>query len=332
MFGSLFLIECLLKICAYGKGFFCYLWHWFDLLLVLLWCFDTVLAVLPVESPVLRLARLVRLIRLVKLVRAVQGFDSLIIMTTALKDSVNALFWVAMIMLVVEMMFALLLNQVLVALIFSTGHEYTDAEEKQLFQYFGTFLRAMLTMFQLTLGTWVPVARILQETVSPYFNIFTILHKVVVGFACIGVINGVFMQETLKVAQNDDIIMMREVAHKERTHARKMRAFFRYADHSKDHTITLDEWQRVMEGHHAQHWFAAQGLRVKDARKVFKLLDEDGSNGITMDELIQGVSSLQGPARSLDLAMLNESHMQLLRMMRSLVKRCEEKERDAWSL
>lgn len=45
-------------------------------------------------------------------------------------------------------------------------------------EYFGTFLRAMLTMFQLTLGTWVPVARILQETVSPYFNIFTILHKV----------------------------------------------------------------------------------------------------------------------------------------------------------
>lgn len=54
---------------------------------VLLWIFDTVLAIVPVESPVLRLARLVRLIRLVKLVRAVQGFDSLIIMTTALKDS-----------------------------------------------------------------------------------------------------------------------------------------------------------------------------------------------------------------------------------------------------
>lgn len=45
-------------------------------------------------------------------------------------------------------------------------------------EHFGTFLRAMLTMFQLTLGTWVPVARVLQETVSPYFNIFTILHKV----------------------------------------------------------------------------------------------------------------------------------------------------------
>ena len=44
-----------------------------------------------------------------------------------------------------------------------------------------------------------------------------------------------------QVAQNDDIIMMREVAHKERTHARKMRAFFRYADHSKDHATWINK-------------------------------------------------------------------------------------------
>lgn len=327
LFGSLFTIECMVKFCAFRGEFFCRLWNWFDLLLVLLWIFDTVLAIVPVESPVLRLARLVRLIRLVKLVRAVQGFDSLIIMTTALKDSVNALFWVAMIMLVVEMMFALLLNQVLVALVFGAGHEYSDADQTLLFEYFGTFLRAMLTMFQLTLGTWVPVARILQETVSPYFNIFTILHKVIIGFACIGVINGVFMQETLKVAQNDDIIMMREVAHKERTHARKMKAFFRYADHSKDHVITREEWERVVSGHHAQHWFSAQGLKIKNAEAVFRLLDEDRSNGISMDELIAGVAALQGPAKSLDLAVLTENHGRLHGVMASVMKRLDGIER-----
>ena len=53
---------------------------------------------------------------------------------TTLKDSVNALFWVAMIMLVVEMMFALLLNQVLVALVFGTGHEYSDDDQTVLFE------------------------------------------------------------------------------------------------------------------------------------------------------------------------------------------------------
>ena len=52
----------------------------------------------------------------------------------SVEDSVNALFWVAMIMLVVEMMFALLLNQVLVALVFGTGHEYSNDDQMVLFE------------------------------------------------------------------------------------------------------------------------------------------------------------------------------------------------------
>lgn len=43
----------------------------------------------------------------------------------------------------------------------------------------------------------------------------------------------------MRVAQSDDIIMMRDVARQEKLHAQKMRAFFRYADHSKDPNISL---------------------------------------------------------------------------------------------
>ena len=320
-FGVLFTIEVVLKSAVLRRAYVLDPWSWFDMVLVALWCMDTGLSLLPLDSHTLRLLRLVRLIRLVKLVRAVQGFDSLIIMTTALRDSVNALFWVAMIMLVVEMMFALLLNQVLMSLVRGAGLGLTAAEERTLFEYFGTFPRAMLTMFQFTLGTWVPVARILQEVVSPYFNIFSILHKVTVGFACIGVINGVFMQETLKVAQSDDVIMMRDVARREKIHASKMKDFFRYADHSKDYVITREEWQRVMEGTHAQHWFEAQGLNVEDANTVFSLIDRDNSQTITMHELIKGVNQLKGPARSLDLVMMTERHNQLMDQMTDLLER-----------
>ena len=320
-FGVLFTIEVVLKTGVLGRGYVRDPWSWFDMVLVLLWCMDTGLSLLPLDSHTLRLLRLVRLIRLVKLVRAVQGFDSLIIMTTALRDSVNALFWVAMIMIVVEMMFALLLNQVLLSLVRGASLELTKDDERILFQYFGTFPRAMLTMFQFTLGTWVPVARILQEVVSPYFNIFSILHKVTVGFACIGVINGVFMQETLKVAQSDDVIMMRDVARREKIHSSKMKDFFRYADHSKDYVITREEWQRVMEGTHAQHWFEAQGLNVEDANTVFSLIDKDGSQSITMDELIKGVSQLKGPARSLDIVVIHQRQTELMDKIADLLSR-----------
>ena len=59
----------------------------------------------------------------------------------------------------------------------------------------------MLTMFQMTLGTWVPVARDVQELLSPGFNLLTILFKGVFGFAAVGVINGVFMHLARKYAR-----------------------------------------------------------------------------------------------------------------------------------
>ena len=68
------------------------------------------------------------------------------------QDSVNALFWVAMIMLVVEMMFALLLNQVLVALVFGAGHEYSDADQTLLFESCKQFVQIWAVAFVVCLS------------------------------------------------------------------------------------------------------------------------------------------------------------------------------------
>ena len=61
-------------------------------------------------------------------------------------------------MLVVQLLFALLLNQVLATMV--AQRDFALEDEIVLFEHFGTFPRSMLTMFQVTLGTWVPVARV----------------------------------------------------------------------------------------------------------------------------------------------------------------------------
>ncbi|CAK9073275.1 unnamed protein product [Durusdinium trenchii] len=304
-FGTFFSVEVVLKISGLRRAYLNDPWNWFDFFLVAMWLADMVIA-FPVNSSQLRLIRLVRLLRLVRLVRVVRGFDSLIVMTTALQESANGLFWVAVIMLVVQLLFALLLNQVLATMV--AQRDFALEDEIVLFEHFGTFPRSMLTMFQVTLGTWVPVARVLQEIVSPAMNIFTILHKVTIGFACIGVINGVFMQETLRVAQSDDVIMMRDVGRRDRLHAEKMKAFFELSNQSGDTMISRDRWKHVMESPNTKQWFAAQGLSIADADEVFTLLDADRSETMTIDELITGVARLHGAARSLDLAILAENH------------------------
>jgi len=212
-----------------------------------------------------------------------------------------ALFWVAIVLLIVQMMFALLLTHVL------TGYASDDSRElddrKRIFKYFGTFARSMLTMFEITLGNWVPVARALQEAAGEPWVVFSIAHKISFGSACIGVINGAFMQETFKAASSDDFMLMRSAEAKKKLHVMKMTDFLEYGDQSGDGRVSQEEWKDCVLNEHIIAWFAGQGLSLRDADAVFGLLETDGSGSINAAELVDGVSRLQGPARALDLAM-----------------------------
>lgn len=303
-FGTIFALECVLKIAGLQKEFLWSAWNWFDTFLVAFWVADSVMKNLPLDSNMLRLVRLARLLRLTKIARTLEGFDSLVVMTTALRGSVSSLFWVAVLLFVLQMMFALFLGQVILLYI---GQDSVPAESRVvLFTYFGTFNRAMLTMFELTLGNYAPVARILQEHLYQWTVIFSVLHKVAFGFACVGVINGVFMTETLKVAHNDDVIMMREAQEKKETHRKRMHEFFEYADRRGDGLVTLDEWQAVLQNEKVRMWFAGQGLTVSDADQLFRLLRGSGEkNYIEAEELATGMAQLQGPAKSLDVTLIS---------------------------
>lgn len=304
IFGVLFTLEWVFKILGFRGSFIYQFWNWFDTLLVVFWLADVALANMPVDSSLLRLVRLARLLRLLRLARAVQGFDSLVVMTTALQGSMSALFWVAILLLVVQMMFALFLNQILMNYMEDESQDPKDRQ--QIFEYFGTFSRAMLTMFELTLGNWVPVARTLQENVSGFLVAFSIAHKVSLGFACVGVVNGVFMQETFKVAQSDDAMLMRGAENRRKMHVKKMTEFLTYTDDSGDGKISNSEWTECLKNQQVQFWFAGQGVGLGEADRLFNCLETDGDGKLSPEELVAGVSRLQGPAKSLDLAFFKE--------------------------
>ena len=101
-----------------------------------------------------------------------------------------------------------------------------DGERQELFAYFGTFSRSMLSMFEITLGNWPVVARILQDNVAEAYMLWSIAHKITIGFALVGILNAVFMQETFKVASSDDEIMMRQKRRERTLHRNKMETYF----------------------------------------------------------------------------------------------------------
>ena len=100
-----------------------------------------------------------------------------------------------------------------------------------------------------------------------------------------------------------------------------MKKFFQYTDHAHGTPITRSEWTRVMQRDDARHWFGAQGLPIRDPDVVFDLLDTDKSQSISMDELVSGVSQLQGVAHQVDIAVLKQNQQYLVGMIEKLMER-----------
>lgn len=300
LFGALYLIEILLKVIGYGVKYVNYIWHWLDTMIVLFWIVERALpGFASIPPSAVRLVRMTRLLRLVRLVKTVQGFDALYIMTTAIVGSLQVLLWSFLMLLLVQTTIAFALNQFLEPFMIDTSNPIVS--RRLIFEYFGTASRSLFTMFELALGDWQDVARILQENVSEYYMFFSLGFKLLIGFAVVGVINGVFMQETFNVAASDDRIMLRKRQLQQRSHVKKMETFFLHADESGDGFVDLEEFKMVLGNEEILSWLAAQDLSVEDADHLFELLD-DGDQKLSASEVVVGVDRLKGSARSIDFA------------------------------
>jgi len=121
-----------------------------------------------------------------------------------------------------------------------------------------------------------------------------------IGFAVVVVLSGVFLQETFKVAANDDFIMMRQKKRASRSHTAKMEKLFAACDLNGNGCLEREEFISAMSDDKVNVWLRAMGLDVTNAGAIFDLID-DGSGELTADDLIGGVSRLKGPARALDM-------------------------------
>jgi len=303
IFGIIFTVEVAARLLLERLGFASDCWNWLDLSIVLFWLFSKTGSVLPVNSQVLRLLRLFRLLRMLSLVRKIKEFDALFLMTTAVRSSFGVLGWTAALLFVCQMMCALVIQQALSSFYFDGQNLATLNEQKEVYEYFGTFSRSLLSLFEMTLANWPPICRLLVNNVSEWWMIFCLLHKLTMGFAVIGVINGVLMQETFRVAHTDDNVMVREKQRAMRVHTTKMKALFDDADTSGDGKLDIEEFKAILLDSDVKIWLAAMDLDASDAEELFEMLD-DGDGRLTAEELVIGVSKLRGGARAMDLRKL----------------------------
>lgn len=317
MFGIFFTFEVVLKMIAMNVKFLWQVWNWFDTLIIISWLVTVGGgAELLLNPTILRLARLARLLRMLRLTRTFQVFDVLHLLVGSLKASALVLLWSLVFLTAIMTMNALLLNFMLEMHTSNKG----AARAEDVFRYFGTFSRAFLTMFEVTLGNWVPVCRLLLENVSEWFTLYFLLYRSFVGFAVLNVIRGVFLHETFKVAECDEEIMIMQRQRLVRKHMRHMQTFFHEADESGDGVITLDEFSDMVSDARVQLWLSAMGIDITDAPLVFELMD-DGDHVIEIDELCKSFARMKGPAKSIDLVTMMHQTRRTFKIIIDMLER-----------
>lgn len=299
IFGVIFTLECILKFMALNCKFFTSRWNCFDFFLVVTWIISFAINMSSILNPLLlRLLRLGKLMRLLRLVKTVKMLDSLHVLVTSTIASLSVLIWSSVLLVLLMTAVALVLGTLLRGYI---EEESRPMDERlKLYKYFGSFTRSFLAVFEITLGNWVPICRMLLEDINEWYAYMIITYKLIVDFSVIKVITAVFMHETFKVAQTDDHLMVVQKTRANKSNAAKMMKLFDQADTEGDGGLTFDQFIKVTSDPFVKTWLSAMELSVHDLPGLFQLMD-DGDGRLTPAELIAGVDRLKGGARGVDM-------------------------------
>eukprot|EP00929_Paragymnodinium_shiwhaense_P119254 TRINITY_DN91135_c0_g1_i1.p1 TRINITY_DN91135_c0_g1~~TRINITY_DN91135_c0_g1_i1.p1 ORF type:complete len:617 (+),score=93.85 TRINITY_DN91135_c0_g1_i1:187-2037(+) len=305
-FGVVFTLEVVMKIAVLRAEFVKSMWNLYDSFIIVCWLIQSLSMFNTAVDPlILRLARMGRLLRLLRFAKAFQVFDVLHLLVHSMLACMSALLWSAIFLALVMMTNAL----VLIYLLQEELHNEEIALDQRLLlhMYFGTFSNAMFSMYELTMGNWVPISRAVISNVSEWYMIFFVIYRTLVGFAVLKVITAIFNAETFRVAQSDDNIMIMHRERQIKTHTSRMEKLLIEGDESQDGYLNLEEFQELLGDPRVQKWLAAQEIEVKDVALAFKMIDEGADGRVSAEELVRGFSRLKGAARSMDMVTLIEA-------------------------
>lgn len=319
-FNIMFAIELFIRVSAFGCKFFREPANCMDCFIVVINVIDGYILTpmqvgLGVGFDVARLLRIARLVRVLRIVRVMKIFRELRILVRTIGSSFGALIWSMVLLFVLQLMCGIFLSQML--------QEYIVNEQNALetrmfvFRYFGSATKAMFSMFELTIGGWVKIARPLVEEVNPWLSIFFVGYVAGVSFAIMKIITAIFLRKTLQVANSDAEMIMYEKRKAQERYADALRKIFDDLDDSGDGLINWEEFNEICSDPQVKNLMSMLELEVTEIAGLFNLLD-DGDGRISAEEFLAGVTRLKGGAKSIDVMTLLTENQKLVRQVKSV--------------
>ncbi|CAK9101100.1 Sodium channel protein 60E (Drosophila ion channel 60) (Drosophila sodium channel 1) (Protein smell-impaired 60E) (Sodium channel 2) (DmNav2) [Durusdinium trenchii] len=300
-FTALFAIDVLIRICVL-RGLFFMLWmNYIDVAVSITSVFEmmvTNVMTLPLNPVLFRLLRIGKLFRAIRMVHMTNMLASLHLLVKCLIASCNMLFWSFCLLTFLQCVAGLIIGTLCRGYLSDPTIEPSKREE--VYMYYGTFTRTILTMFEILFANWGPPCHVLIENVNEWFAIFFLFYRCVLGFAVLNVVNAVFVQQTMKTASTDEELAFKQKEKDIALYTRKVKSLFQTMDQSGDGSINLEEFAKLVKSPKLKFWMSQLELEYHDLLSLFEFLD-NGDGEITLMEFIEGAARLKGSAKALDI-------------------------------
>lgn len=297
IFASVFVIDVGLRIILLHLKFWKNWVNYLDILVTAVSLVEIIIWLLPLDAAFFRLVRFGKLARTLRMVTMTSILSSLQLLTKCLGASIDMLFWTFCLLTFMQCVAGLAVNTLCRNYLHDESHDLEI--RKQIFQYYGTFTRSLLTMFEVLFANWGPPCRLLVDNVSEWFSLFFLMYRCVIGFAVLNVVSAVFVQQTMKMANSDEELAFRQKEKETASYARKVRKLFQHMDDSGDGALNVEEFAKLVSSPKLNFWMSQLELEYHDLLSLFEFMD-NGDGQITLTEFIEGSTRLRGSAKALD--------------------------------
>jgi voltage-gated sodium channel len=342
MFIMCFCVELALRIYFQGlgrNGFFDDFSNDLDLALVSLAVVD-MFVFIPAGAEFGGLIRLftvlrtLRVVRLVRLVRMFKVFRELWLLVGGLVNSMKALGWVGIVVIVVLYVCSILVTTEIGQNdeVYGTGPSY-DGTVWPYKEYFGTIWRSMFSLFQvLTLDNWCDdiVRHVIHR--QPLMAIFFVVFLLLTAFGLMNVVIGIIVENTLAAAQVADSRVAQQQAYLRKKAVEKLEDHLVKSDVNRSGEISMEELQAAGQSPIVQKQFEAIGLKFEEAKEIFSLLDYGKCGRIELKRFAASCRELVGGARRRDIVQVEITVGTLAQRLDSLDQKFSSMEQEVFDL
>lgn len=294
-----FMFELSLRICAFGKDFFCgedKCQNWFDFTLVALQLVDLGSDWFGAHFGNLKWVRTLRVARIFRILRVLHFVDELRSLVVSIGACVTALFWLMILVMGLTYIFAIVLTQTVTMHKTREGKEFMEKEES-LHALFGSLDRTLIVLFQVVSDgwDWRSVSEPLSDNCSEWFTVVFAVYMVFMLIGLMNIATATVVDSSLRVASEEQRNKMINGLWK---------SFSDQGDSNGE--IDRETFEQNMSKPDMQaflEFLELDAIRAVEC-DLFSLVDDDGSGAINKQELVKGCMNLAGTSKSLDLTRL----------------------------